>query len=57
MKRQLFAWLTTVILATSWLSYGSTQKSFTVEMKNAQGESVGTSIIYPAGRGVRIRWI
>jgi Cu-Zn family superoxide dismutase len=55
MKRQLFAWLTTVILATSLLSYGSAQESFMVEMKNAQGESVGIATIYPAGRGIRIR--
>jgi Cu-Zn family superoxide dismutase len=30
-------------------------KSFTVEMKDAQGESVGTATFFPAGRGVGIR--
>jgi superoxide dismutase, Cu-Zn family len=55
-KQQLFAGLTAAILATSILSYGSAQKSsLTVEMKNAQGESVGTATFLPAGRGVRIR--
>jgi hypothetical protein len=33
-KQQLFAGLTAAILATSILSYGSAQKTFTVEMKN-----------------------
>jgi len=56
MRRQLFVWLTVTILALSLLSYGSARKnSFTVEIKNAQGESVGTATISPAGRGVRIK--
>ena len=54
MKRQLIVWLMTITLATLLLSYGSAQKMVTVEMKNAQGESVGTARISPAGRGVRI---
>ena len=55
MKRQLLVWLTSAILATCVLSYGGVPKSFTVEMKNGQGESVGTATISPSGRGVRIR--
>jgi Cu-Zn family superoxide dismutase len=55
MKQQLFAALTATILVTSILFSGSAQKSFTVEMKNTQGESVGTATVFPAGRGVRIR--
>ena len=44
MKRELFAWLTTVILATSlW-------KSFTVEIKNVQRESVLALLL---GSGVK----
>jgi len=54
MKRQLIVSLMTITLATLLLSYGSAQKMVTVEMKNAQGESVGTARISPAGRGVRI---
>jgi superoxide dismutase, Cu-Zn family len=56
MKRQLLALLSAALLAVSFLSYASAKrKSFTVEMKNAQGESVGTATISRAGRGVRIR--
>jgi superoxide dismutase, Cu-Zn family len=54
MKRQMFLWLTTIALATLFLSYGNAQKTVTVEMKNGQGESVGTAKISPAGKGVRI---
>src|SRR5213595_4069630 len=54
MKRQLFIWLTASAIATSLLTYGSAQKTVTVEIKNGQGESVGTARISPAGRGVRI---
>jgi Cu-Zn family superoxide dismutase len=54
MKRQLFVWLMTIALATLFLTYGNAQKTVTVELKNGQGESVGTAKISPAGRGVRI---
>ena len=54
MKRQLFVWLVTMTFAVLALSYGSAQKTVTVEMKNGQGESVGTAKISPAGKGVRI---
>ncbi len=56
MRRQLFVWLTAAILMTSVLTIGEAQKgSLKVEIKNAQGDSVGTATISPAGRGVRIR--
>jgi len=56
MRRQIFVWLTAAILTTSFLSFGHAQKgSLTVEMKNAQGESVGTATLFPAGKGVRIK--
>jgi superoxide dismutase, Cu-Zn family len=54
MKRQLFVSLLTITLATLLLSYGSAQQAVTVEIKNAQGESVGTAKITPGGGGVRI---
>jgi Cu-Zn family superoxide dismutase len=54
MKRQVLVWLMTTALATLFLSYGNAQKTVTVEMKNGQGESVGTAKISPAGKGVRI---
>ena len=54
MKRQLFVWLVTIALASLFLSYGSAQKTVTVEMKNGQGQSIGTAKISPSGKGVRI---
>jgi hypothetical protein len=50
MKRQMFVWLVTLILAVLLLSYGSAQKTVTVEMKNGQGESVGTAKISAGGQ-------
>lgn len=55
MRRQLFICLVTMALAVLFLPYGNAQKSVTVEMKNGQGESVGTARISPSGKGVRIR--
>ena len=55
MKRQLLIILTTAILATCFLAHGNAQRSLKVEMKNGQGDSIGTATISPAGRGVRIR--
>src|SRR5436190_23787401 len=54
MKRQLFVWLMAVVMATLFWSYGGAQKTVTVEIKNGQGESVGTAKISPGGGGVRI---
>jgi len=54
MKRQLFVWLSCITLVTMLLSYGSAQNTVTVEMKNGQGESVGTATISPGGGGVKI---
>jgi Cu-Zn family superoxide dismutase len=55
MKRQIFIWLIATALLVFLLQNASAQKSFTVEMKNAQGENVGTATLTPAGHGVRIR--
>src|SRR6266516_5884547 len=54
MKRRLFVLLMTMALATLFWSYGSAQKTVTVEMKDGQGESIGTAKISPAGKGVRV---
>lgn len=54
MKRKLFGWLSSITIFTMLLSYGSAQETVTVEMKNGQGESVGTAKISPGGGGVRI---
>ena len=55
MKRQLLIWLIATALVVLFLPYASAQKSFTVEIKNAQGESVGTATLTPSGHGVRIK--
>jgi len=54
MKRQSLVWLITATLAMIFVIYGSAQKTVTIELKNAQGESVGTAKISPTGKGVRI---
>src|SRR5438045_9538644 len=54
MRRRFFVWLLATTIAVILISYGSAQKSVTVEMKNGQGESVGTAKISPSGKGVRI---
>src|SRR5437762_14156397 len=54
MKRQLLVWLMAAAMATLFGSYGGAQKTVTVEIKNGQGESVGTAKISPGGGGVRI---
>ena len=55
MKRQLSIALIAIALLFFLLPYAGAQKSFTVEMKNAQGENVGTATLMPSGHGVRIR--
>ncbi len=55
MRRKMFAWLgTTTVVVVLAVVYGSAQKTVTVEMKNGQGESVGTAKISPAAKGVSI---
>ncbi|HEV7681441.1 MAG TPA: superoxide dismutase family protein [Pyrinomonadaceae bacterium] len=54
MKRQLFAILTAATVVVCFVIYGAAQKPVTVEMKNGQGESVGTAKISPADKGVSI---
>lgn len=54
MRRKLFAWLSSITVFMVLLSFGSAQDAVTVEMKNGQGESVGTAKISPGGGGVRI---
>jgi superoxide dismutase, Cu-Zn family len=56
MMRQLLVGLITAALSGCLLSYAfAQQSSVTVELKNAQGESVGTATISAAGKGVRIK--
>jgi superoxide dismutase, Cu-Zn family len=56
MKRQFLIWLVVASTATCLLTYAAAQQNnVTVELKNAQGESVGTAILSKAGQGVRIK--
>lgn len=58
MRKQFIMWLTAVVMAASFLTYATAQQSnVTVELKNAQGESVGTATLTPMAnnKGVRIK--
>ena len=53
--RQVVVWLT-VLVATSFLAYASAkQTSIKVELKDAQGKSVGSATLSSSGKGVKIR--
>ena len=54
MKRRTFALLVTTTAVVLSVIYVGAQKAVTVELKNGQGESVGTAKISPAGKGVEI---
>src|ERR1051326_4355559 len=54
MRRQIFLWMAVISLGAVFLTYTNAQKAVTVEMKNGQGESVGTATISPGGGGVKI---
>ena len=56
MRRQVFALLGVAVIATCLLSYATAQQTgVTVELKNAQGESVGTATFSEARKGVKIK--
>lgn len=56
MKKHFIAWITAGIIVGSLLSYVAAQHSaHTVELKNAQGESVGTATLSASGKGVRVK--
>ncbi|HVI70138.1 MAG TPA: superoxide dismutase family protein [Pyrinomonadaceae bacterium] len=56
MRRHLIAWIIAGIIIGSLLSYVAAQHSgHTVELKNAQGESVGTATLSESGKGIRIK--
>ena len=67
MRKHFIAWLISAIIVGGLLSYVAAQQSqqqkhpsthaagHTVELKNANGESVGTATISEAGKGVRIK--
>ena len=58
MRKQFIVWLVAIGMAACLLSYAFAQNqshSVTVELKNAQGQSVGTATLTPSGKGVRIK--
>jgi len=56
MRKHFIAWIIAGIIIGSLLSYVSAQHSgHVVELKNAQGESVGTATLSAAGKGMRIK--
>ena len=60
MKNQFIAWIVAGIIIGGVISYAAGQHTgqhsgHTVELKNAQGESVGTATISASGKGVRIK--
>jgi len=56
LKKQLIAWVVAGIIGGGLLTYVAAQHSgHTVELKNGQGESIGTATISESGKGVRIK--
>jgi superoxide dismutase, Cu-Zn family len=58
MRKQFIVWLAAVGTAACLFSYAFAQHashSVTVDLKNAQGESIGTATLTPSGKGVRIK--
>src|SRR5215204_1816536 len=56
MKKHFIAWIVAGIIVGGLISFVAAQHSgHTVELKNAQGESIGTATLSEAGKGVRIK--
>jgi Cu-Zn family superoxide dismutase len=56
MKKPFILWIMVGVIVGSLFSYVAAQHAgHTVELKNAQGESIGTATLSAAGKGVRIK--
>ena len=56
MRKHFIAWIIAGIIVGGLLSFVAAQHSgHTIELKNANGESVGTATLSQAGKGVRIK--
>ena len=56
MRKQFIGWIVAAIIIGGLLSYAAAQHSgHTIELKNAQGESIGAATLSAAGKGVRIK--
>ena len=56
LKKHFIAWVAAGVIVGGLLSYVAAQHSgHTVELKNGNGESIGTATISESGKGVRIK--
>ena len=60
MKKHFIAWIVAGIIIGGFLSFvaaqhGGGHAGHTVEMKNAQGESIGTATLTESGKGIRVK--
>jgi superoxide dismutase, Cu-Zn family len=56
MRKHFIAWIVAGIIVGGLLSFVAAQHSgHTVELKNAQGESIGTATLSAAGKGMRVK--
>ena len=56
MRKHFIAWITAGIIIGGLLSFvGAQHSGHTVELKNGNGESVGTATLSTSGKGVRIK--
>lgn len=61
MRRHFITWLVAGVIVGGLLSYVAAQHTgmhmagHTVELKNAQGESIGTATLTASGKGVRVK--
>jgi len=56
LRKQFIAWIVAGVLIGGLFAYVAAQHSgHTVELKNANGESIGTATISESGKGVRIK--
>lgn len=55
MKRLGILFVVAIVALCVFARYQSAQQTYSVDLKNAQGESVGTATLSPNGKGVRIK--
>jgi len=57
MKQQLFAWIvvSTIIGGLFAIAAGQHAAGHAIELKNAQGESIGTATLTASGKGVKVK--
>ena len=53
--RRFLGFAALVFFATACAAWAGQTKSVTVDIKNAQGQSIGTAVLSPAAKGVKIK--